>query len=90
MEQEGNKNNILIIAAVVALAVGVGGGYFIGVSQGKKALLAEQAAAVEAEKKAAQEAIAEKANPFAKTVNPFEEGGYKNPFEGAGVNPFAQ
>ena len=39
--------------------------------------------------KAAQEVIAEKANPFAETVNPFE-GGYKNPFEGAGVNPFQQ
>ena len=83
-----NGNNMVIIAAVVALLFGAGGGYFIGHAQGKKALLAEQVAAVEAEKKAAQEAIAEKANPFAETVNPFEEGGYKNPFEGAGVNPF--
>ena len=88
MEPQGVKSKVLVVA-LVALVIGVGGGYFTGHAQGKKALLAEQTAAVEAEKKAAQEAIAEQANPFAETVNPFE-GGYENPFEGAGVNPFQQ
>lgn len=87
---EQNPQNKLIIAAVIALLVGAGGGYFIGVAQGKKSYVAEQAALVEAEKKAAQEAIAASANPFAETVNPFEEGGYKNPFKGAVSNPFQQ
>ena len=82
-------NNMVTIGALVALLVGAGGGYFIGHAQGKKAYVAEQETLVEAQKKAAQEQIAEKANPFAETVNPFE-GGYKNPFEGAGASPFAQ
>ena len=44
--------------------------------------------AEEAAKQAAQEEIAEQANPFEEgTTNPFE-GGYENPFEA--VNPFAQ
>ena len=53
MEKEGG-NNMIIITAVVALLVGAGGGYFFGHAQGKKALLAEQVTAVEAEKIAAQ------------------------------------
>jgi len=96
MEEGLNK---WIIIAVIALVVGAGGGYYYGQAQGHTAgvekgradLLAEQEKAVEDAKIAAQEQIAESANPFeAAQTNPFE-GGYENPFKNGGaINPFAE
>ena len=81
-----------VVFAVVALLVGLAGGYYYGYSSGRTNLLAEQVTAMEEAAEGAQEEIADAANPFGGArVNPFE-GGYENPFEGAGggVNPFAE
>lgn len=88
------KNIILI--GLIALAIGLGVGYYYGnttgvksgVEIGKADLLAEQEKAAEEAVKATQDEILEQINPFGDAVNPFE-GGYTNPFGGATVNPFA-
>lgn len=89
------KNIILI--GLVALAIGLGAGYYYGntvgvksgVEVGRADLLAEQKKADEEVAKAAQDKILEQVNPFSDSkVNPFE-GGYTNPFGGATTNPFA-
>jgi len=89
------KNIILI--GLVALAIGLGAGYYYGntvgvksgVEVGKASLLAEQKKVADEATKVAQDKILEQVNPFSDTkVNPFE-GGYTNPFEGATANPFA-
>lgn len=75
--------------AVVALIIGLAGGYYYGNSKGRTDLLAEQKAAEEKAQVEAQEELAEAANPFGGAqVNPFE-GSYTNPLK-ASVNPFAQ
>ncbi len=94
MEQVSSKNFLALIGiGVGALVLGVVGGYFSGVEQGKQRVLAEQAAEREKAAAAAEAALVEAANPFAAenqtAVNPFA-GAYQNPFEGATVNPFAQ
>ena len=85
--EQGNTQTLLI-AALVALVIGAGGGYFYGHSKGQSDLLASQKAEEEAAKQEAQAKIAEQVNPFgAAQANPLE-GGYENPFEGASINPF--
>ena len=84
MEKEHDTSTLFWAFVVVALLIGVGGGYFFGYSKGQSDLLVEQESALTA----AQEEIVESANPFAETAQNPLEGGYENPFEGA--NPFAQ
>ncbi|PIR57815.1 MAG: hypothetical protein COU71_01965 [Parcubacteria group bacterium CG10_big_fil_rev_8_21_14_0_10_38_31] len=90
------KNTFLI--GLIALAIGLGAGYYYGnttgvksgVEVGKADLLAEQKKVAEDEAKATQDKILEQVNPFSDTnVNPFESE-YVNPFEGTTVNPFAK
>jgi uncharacterized protein HemX len=83
------KNIKLILTAVIALAIGLGAGYYYGnlrgltkgktagIEQGKQELLAKQKKAEEEMLKKIREA----ANPFNKEVkvNPFSKT-YKNPF----------
>lgn len=80
-----------VVCILVSLVIGVGFGYWYGMTKGKETgrmeLLAEQQKAQEEEKKKAQEEVIQAANPF-KTENPLE-GGYQNPFK-QNVNPFAQ
>ncbi len=89
------QHNLVWVFVLVALIVGLGGGYYYGNSSGKlegrEVLLAEQEAQKGAEKKAAQERVTQIANPFAdaEEVNPLE-GVYKNPFDGVSANPFRQ
>ena len=83
---QDNKKVILI--TVVAIILGLAGGYYAGNLQGKKAgiasgrqqILDEQKAAQEAALKAAQEA----ANPFSDVTDK------ANPFKDVYTNPFAQ
>lgn len=88
------KNIILI--GFVALAIGLGIGYYYGntsgikrgVESGRADLLAEQEKAAEEATKVAQDKIIEQVNPFSDAkVNPFL-GEYTNPFGGATANPF--
>jgi uncharacterized protein HemX len=69
---------------LVALAVGLGGGYWYGQQAGVALEKARQEAATrQAEEKAAKEA-----NPFLETTaNPFEKNP-ANPYENVKVNPF--
>lgn len=73
--------SFIVLAAILAGAIGVYVGYVAGQKSGRAALLAEQEAAAEE----AQKALAEAANPFAETT-PTVESGYQNPFEA--TNPF--
>jgi hypothetical protein len=93
------KSAYLLI--VVFLAVGLLSGYYYGQrsgfdagkEQGKADLLKEQEDTRKAEAQKAQEDLQNAVNPFQEeetVVNPFEEEDYVNPFEGGGVNPFAQ
>lgn len=96
------KEKLFYVLIIVALAAGAVGGFYYGKSrgfekgnaQGRVDLLAEQKKAQEEELAKAQEELKKAANPFAEqeTINPFKEkkGEYKNPFEGANVNPFAR
>jgi len=88
------KSTLAGFYAVIALAIGLVGGYFYGLSEGvekgRNTLIAEQQAAQEAERVAAQEEIAQKANPFVEASQEnVLDSGYENPFE-ASVNPFRQ
>lgn len=73
-----------IFAIIVALLLGVGGGYYYGNELGYKKAQADAKAAVEAEAKKAAEA----ANPFKSAeTNPLEKV-QTNPLEGLKFNPF--
>lgn len=93
MEQSSTSWVLFII---VALVIGVGGGYWYGntkgmdegLAKGRADLLTEQNAEAEKAKKEAQQKLTEAANPFEAQTNPFE-GSYQNPFK-TQVNPFAQ
>ena len=80
---ENKLKIILPIVVAVALAVGSLAGYFYGNTVGKKVgreeLLAEQKVTAEVAIQETQKKIAEEANPFNETVNPFKSG-YTNPF----------
>ena len=77
---------------IVAVAIGLGAGYYYGNSTGlaegiKRGGLEEKAAEA-ARKKEAEKKAAAAANPFEQTsVNPFEKSP-ANPFEKVKVNPF--
>lgn len=89
MGDEGSTNQMLM-GIIVALVIGLAGGYYYGVIKGKAMEVAEQKEAAAKATEDAQKQLAEQANPFrGKTdaVNPFTEG-YQNPFKG--FNPFAQ
>lgn len=80
------------IAVVVALIIGLGGGYYVGLSQGKAKVAEEQNAVkdtVTKETKAAQEELVKAANPFEQTAGTLESG-YENPFKRQNANPFAR
>lgn len=81
-----NNNIKIIIGVVIALIIGLVGGYYYGnstayekgVATGRQALLDEQ----KAEEEAALKEIQEAANPFSEIeekVNPFKDA-YTNPF----------
>ena len=72
------------IWVLVALLVGLGGGYYYGNVQG----VAKEKAAEESRKKDAEKEAAKAVNPFEQTTaNPFEKSP-TNPFENVKVNPF--
>jgi hypothetical protein len=80
-----NNNKKVILIAVIAAILGLGGGYFLGNLTGKKSGLAEGIATgrqqiLDEQLKAAQEA----ANPFSDVMDK------ANPFKDAYKNPFAQ
>lgn len=79
-----NSNLMKLVIPVVALVIGLGGGYYFGHSRGvasEKAV--QEAARVEAEKQAAKAV-----NPFEQaSINPFDEVP-TNPFSDVKVNPF--
>lgn len=87
-----NSNTKLIIGAILALIIGVGGGYYYGNSQGKQAGLDDgivqgrQQILDEQEKKRQEELakVADEANIF----NDIED--IANPFKDTYKNPFAQ
>ncbi|MFC1623631.1 hypothetical protein ACFL05_00735 [Patescibacteria group bacterium] len=77
------NNNNTIIGIVVALAIGVVGGYFygknVGLTVGQQQILDQQTAEETAELEEIQEAV----NPYAEiedVANPFKDT-YTNPFE---------
>jgi hypothetical protein len=78
------------VLAVVALLVGLGGGFWYGESAGRERAAADVEAQQEELAKKAGEDAAKAANPF-QTVNPLE-GVEANPFESAkkALNPFAK
>ena len=78
------------VLAVVALLVGIGGGFWYGESAGRARAQADVKAQQEELAKKAGEDAAKAANPF-QTVNPLE-GVKANPFESAkkALNPFAE
>lgn len=90
--ENGKGTNPLLVGVVVALVVGIAGGYYYGLSKGRtEALLLQQQ---EADQVTAgqQQQLADQANPFGteeNAVNPFTET-YENPFEESGFNPFTQ
>ena len=91
--EEGKGAHPMMIGVVVALVVGLAGGYYYGVMKGKAMAVADQAKAAEVATQDAQKQIADQANPFGtetkSSVNPFTDK-YENPFSGGGFNPFAQ
>lgn len=73
---------------VVALIVGLGGGYYYGNMQGVTKGVAQEKATAEARKSVAEAEAAKAVNPFEQTtINPFEKSP-TNPFENVKVNPF--
>ncbi len=78
---------LTIMTALAALIIGSIGGYFFGYTKGAEAQRGIMEAQIEADRLAAQQEIAEKANPFAESEeSPLP--GYENPFEETTVNPF--
>jgi flagellar basal body-associated protein FliL len=91
------NKSYLITLSIVLLVVGLVAGYFYGhakgIDKGRADLLAEQEQAQQEAAAKVLKEVQEAANPFteeAQVVNPFEKVEYKNPFEGAAVNPFAE
>jgi flagellar basal body-associated protein FliL len=86
MEQNSSLKTIII--GVVALVVGLGGGYYFGSASGIEKGVAQERGVQEAKKKEAEKKAAEKANPFQQTTtNPFETSP-ANPYQNVKVNPF--
>lgn len=72
------------IWVLVALLVGLGGGYYYGNVRG----VSQEKAAEEARKKDAEKEAAKAVNPFEQTTtNPFEKSP-TNPYDNVNVNPF--
>jgi uncharacterized membrane protein YraQ (UPF0718 family) len=93
---EQSKNH-LVLLSIMALVIGLVAGYFYGhakgIDKGRADLLAQQEQAQQEAAAKVLKEVQEAANPFTEeeqVVNPFEKVEYKNPFEGATVNPFAQ
>ena len=84
MEQ---SNMMKWVAALVALVVGGGIGYYYGNVKGVDAGIAREKAAAEARRKEAEQEAAKAVNPFNQAGNPFEKVP-TNPFEDVKVNPF--
>ena len=72
-----------MFGAIVALVLGLAGGYWYGIRAG----VAKEQAAEESRRTAALAEAAEAVNPFAAAANPFEKNP-ANPYEKVKVNPF--
>ena len=83
-----NQNAAKWIFVLVALLVGLVGGYWYGNMKGVEQGVAKEQAAKAQTQKAAEEEAAKAANPFEQTTtNPFEKSP-ANPFENVELNPF--
>lgn len=77
-----------MVWVLVALVIGIGGGYWYGNQAGILKGAAQEKARAEALKKEAEKEAAKAVNPFEQTtVNPFEKSP-TNPFEKVKLNPF--
>lgn len=90
MEQRNSMMQWVI--GVLALVVGMGGGYYygnmMGHNRGVEAGIAQEKAAEIARREAAEREAASAINPFNQgSANPFEKAS-ANPFDDVNVNPF--
>lgn len=89
------QHNVLLltVVALIALVVGLGGGYYmgnkIGLQVGIQQGIEKEKAAGEVLRAAAEKEAASTVNPFgdAESTNPFEKSP-TNPYEGVNTNPF--
>lgn len=77
---EGQSHTDAVVAAIIALALGIVGGYYLAASRG--------GATPESEAVAAQQELADLVNPFSEEEPNPVESGYRNPFRT--VNPFGE
>ena len=79
-----SSHSSLWVGIIVAVIVGLGGGYYFGLHKG----VLQEKAAETARKQAAVEQAAQAVNPFGQTTaNPFEKA-QANPYQNVKVNPF--